>query len=24
VTLGTPVDQDGDPVKIYRRSAQKP
>ena len=24
VTLGAPVDHDGDPVKIYRRSAQKP
>ncbi len=24
VTLGAPVDQNGDPVKIYRGSAQKP
>ena len=24
VTLGAPVDQSGDPVKIYRGSAQKP
>jgi hypothetical protein len=24
VTLGAPVDQNGDPVKIYRASAQKP
>jgi Trypsin-co-occurring domain 2 len=24
VTLGAPVDQHGDPVKIYRGSAQKP
>ena len=24
VTLGAPVDHNGDPVKIYRRSAQKP
>ena len=24
VTLGAPVDQDGEPVKIYRGSAQKP
>jgi Trypsin-co-occurring domain 2 len=24
VTLGAPVDQNGDPIKIYRGSAQKP
>ena len=24
VTLGSPVDQNGDPVKIYRGSARKP
>ena len=24
VTLGAPVDQNGDPVKIYRSSAEKP
>jgi len=24
VTLGTPVDQNGEPVKIYRGSAQMP
>jgi hypothetical protein len=24
VTLGAPVDQNGDPVKIYRGSTQKP
>jgi hypothetical protein len=24
VTLGAPVDQHGEPVKIYRGSAQKP
>jgi hypothetical protein len=24
VTLGAPVDHNGDPVKIYRGSAQKP
>ncbi|WP_322778716.1 trypco2 family protein [Frankia sp. Cas4] len=24
VTLGAPVDQDGNPVKIHRRSAKKP